>query len=165
VYDLNGEAPDPDEECQRYGKLIRSKPLDLRFVGLGENGHIAFNDPHVADFDDPYAVKRVNLDETCRRQQVGEAHFPNVGAVPCEALTLTCPTLMSATHLVCRVPERRKAEAVRSALEGPVTPICPASLVRTHPRAVIFLDIESASLLSVEKGSRPPERQKANSGW
>jgi len=154
VYYLDGEAPDLAKECERYGELIRSKPLDMCFIGFGENGHIAFNDPHVADFEDPDTVKRVYLDETCRHQQVGEGHFPNLEAVPREALTLTCPTLMSATHLLCCVPERRKAEAVRSALEGPLTSLCPASLVRTHPRVAIFLDLESASLLSMEERSK-----------
>lgn len=144
---LNGDAPNAEEECQSYGNLLRSAPVDLCFLGIGENGHIAFNDPHVADFHDSCAVKRVALDERCRQQQVGEGHFPDFAAVPREALTLTCPTLMSASHLVCCVPERRKAEAVRDALRGPISTDCPASVVRTHPRAVIFLDLDSSSLL------------------
>jgi glucosamine-6-phosphate deaminase len=148
VYYLNGDVPNLGQECRRYGDLIRSKPLDISFLGFGENGHIAFNDPHVADFSDPLAVKLVDLDEACRRQQVGEGHFSNIESVPREALTVTCPILVTARHLVCCVPERRKAQAVQNALEGPLTTECPASLVRTHRRTTIFLDLESASLLT-----------------
>lgn len=148
VHYVQGDAPDPEEECRRYTSLLNEAPIDLSCLGFGENGHIAFNDPHVADFSDPLMVKRIELDERSRLQQIGEGHFPNLNVVPREALTLTCPTLMSARHIVCCVPERRKAEAVRAALEGPLTPACPASLVRTHPSAVIFLDLESASLLT-----------------
>jgi glucosamine-6-phosphate deaminase len=147
VHYLRGDSNDLDEECSRYGNLIRSGQIDLCFVGFGENGHIAFNDPHAANFNDPLAVKRVALDSRCRMQQVGEGHFPDLEAVPKEAITLTCPTLMSANHLICCVPERRKAEAVRNALEGFLSEDCPASLVVTHPRATIYLDTESASLL------------------
>ncbi len=148
VYYLNGYASDLTEECRRYGELLRREPADICFLGIGENGHVAFNDPHVADFRDPLAIKRVDLDERCRRQQVGEDHFPDLNAVPREALKLTCPTLMRSRHLVCCVPEARKAEAVRNALEGPISTACPGSIVRTHPRAAIFLDLESAALLS-----------------
>jgi glucosamine-6-phosphate deaminase len=145
---LAGDAGDVDQECQRYGDSLRSAPIDLCLIGFGENGHIAFNDPHVADFNDPLAVKRVDLDEQCRRQQLGEGQFPTLEAVPREAITLTCPVLMSAEYLIGCVPERRKAEAVRNALEGPITTRCPASRVRMHPRAALFFDVESASLLS-----------------
>ena len=120
----------------------------MAFVGFGENGHIAFNDPPVANFDDPLWVKRVPLDEASRRQQVGEGHFPDLASVPREALTVTCSGLMRATHWVCCVPEARKAAAVRAALEGPLTTACPASLVRRHPRAYLYLDAESAALLT-----------------
>jgi len=144
---LGGDAPDLIEECRRYGSLLRSAPIDLCFVGFGENGHIAFNDPHVADFHDPLAVKKVDLDERCRLQQVGEGHFPNLASVPREALTLTCPMLMSAENLVCCVPELRKAETVRNALEEPLSSRCPASLVRTHRQVNVYLDAESASML------------------
>jgi glucosamine-6-phosphate deaminase len=109
---------------------------------------MAFNDPHVADFHDPLVVKRVTLDRKCRLQQVGEGHFPNLEAVPKEAITLTCPTLMSAKNLICCVPERRKAEAVRNTLQGPLSEECPASLLVTHSGARIYLDGESASLLN-----------------
>ena len=145
---LAGDAPDVDQECQRYGDLLRSAPIDLCLFGFGENGHIAFNDPHVADFDDPLAVKQVEIDERSRRQQWGEGQFPTLEAVPRKAITVTCPVLLSAEYMVGCIPERRKAEAVRNALEGPITTRCPASRVRTHPHAALFFDIESASLLS-----------------
>ena len=142
-----------------YAELLAAAPVDVCFIGFGENGHIAFNDPHAADFNDPVLVKRVALDERCRRQQVGEGHFASLSDVPPEAVTLTCPALMSAAHLICSVPDRRKAEAVKNALEGPITPSCPASLVRTHPDARLYLDPESAALLSPHRGApRDPHR-------
>jgi glucosamine-6-phosphate deaminase len=150
VHYVNGDAPDLDAECRRYGELLRLAPVDITFIGFGENGHIAFNDPAVADFHDPATVKRVILDERCRAQQVGEGHFPDLASVPPEALTITCPALVSARNLICSVPDRRKAEAVRSALEGPLSERCPASLVLTHSRCAIFLDRASASLLTRE---------------
>ena len=148
VHYLLGDSPNPKEHFQQYGALLTSGVIDLCFLGFGENGHIAFNDPHVANFKDPLIIKQVVLDQKCRAQQVGEGHFPNVEAVPEEAITLTCPTLMSARNLICCVPEKRKAEALRDALEGPLSEACPASLVVTHPRAQIYLDPQSASLLS-----------------
>jgi glucosamine-6-phosphate deaminase len=148
VHYLEGDAPDLERECQRYENLLRSAPIDICLLGFGENGHIAFNDPPNADFQDPLVVKKVDLDEKCRLQQVGEGHFASLQASPREALTLTCPFLMSARHLICCVPERRKAEAVRNAIEGPISPSCPASLVRVHSQANIYLDVESASQLS-----------------
>lgn len=148
VHFMEGDAADPERECRRYADLLRAEPVDLCFVGFGENGHIAFNDPHVADFKDPLWVKRVTLDDRSRRQQVGEGNFPTLDAAPRVAMTITCPALMSAERLICFVPERRKAEAVRNALEGPLSPACPASLVFTHPRASVYLDTESASGLA-----------------
>ena len=144
---LDGDAADVDAEAERYARELASAPIDLCFLGFGENGHIAFNDPHEADFNDPKAIKRVRLDEKCRMQQVGEGHFPSLADAPPEALTLTCPTLLRATHVIACVPELRKAQAVRDALEGPLTTKCPASLVLTHPSATIYLDRDSASLL------------------
>lgn len=151
VHYMAGDAPDLDAEIRRYAVLLQAAPIDITFLGFGENGHIAFNDPHVADFRDPLTIKRVEIDLRCRRQQVGEGHFRDVDAVPREAVTITCPALLAARHLVCTVPDQRKAEAARDAIEGPLTTACPASAVRTHPCAVIFLDFGSASLLS----SRP----------
>lgn len=144
---MMGDADDIGAEIQRYSALLNESALDLSFLGFGENGHIAFNDPHVADFNDPATVKAVDLDEACRRQQVGEGHFPDLESVPTHALTVTCPGLLRARALVCVVPEKRKAEAVRDALKGPVDTACPGSIVRTHPGARLFLDREAASLL------------------
>jgi glucosamine-6-phosphate deaminase len=148
VHYIQGDAPDPDAELDRYAKLMLAEPIDLAFVGFGENGHIAFNDPHVADFKDPLTLKRVSLDDACRRQQAGEGHFPTFDDVPKEAFTVTCPGLFRAEAWVCVVPEARKAEAVRNALEGPISEACPSSIVRTHPNATVYLDAESAALLS-----------------
>jgi glucosamine-6-phosphate deaminase len=144
---LHGDAPDAEAECQRYTALLNEAPVDLAFVGIGENGHIAFNDPHVAKFDDPLTVRRVTLDDACRRQQAGEGHFPSFDDVPREALTLTCPALLRAAHLVCSVPDSRKAGAVAAAVNGPLTEQCPASILRTHDDARLYLDRESAALL------------------
>jgi glucosamine-6-phosphate deaminase len=148
VHYITGDAADLAAECRRYETLLNESPIDLCLLGVGENGHIAFNDPHVAEFHDPATIKLVELDERCRLQQVGEGHFPALGDVPRQALTLTCPALMRSRHMICSVPEKRKAEAVRCALKGPLTPACPASLLRTHPRATIYLDLDSASLLA-----------------
>jgi glucosamine-6-phosphate deaminase len=144
---IAGDAPDLDAELKRYAAVLHEAPNDLGFVGFGENGHIAFNDPPVADFQDPLAIKRVLLDEACRRQQAGEGHFKDVDSVPREAATVTCSELLRIKAWVCCVPERRKAEAVRNALEGPISTACPASIVREHPNATVYLDEESASLL------------------
>jgi glucosamine-6-phosphate deaminase len=146
---LAGDAPDLEAEMDRYAQLLNEAPIDLAFVGFGENGHIAFNDPHVADFNDPAVVKRITLDEACRKQQAGEGHFKDVESVPREALTITCTGLFRANAWVCCVPERRKAQAVRNALEGPISVLCPASIVRTHPNAYVYLDQQSSSLLSL----------------
>jgi glucosamine-6-phosphate deaminase len=159
VHYLQGDAADLDEECRRYGELVGAAPMDACFLGFGENGHVAFNDPHVADFEDRQRVKRVDLDKRCRHQQLGEGHFPTLETVPREALTLTCPTLMSAEHLICCVPEARKAEVTRNALENPVSTDCPASRVRSHSSANIFLDLDSAALLSEFKESEHERAQ------
>ena len=148
VHYLQGDSADLDEEIARWEALLAEGPIDVCFVGFGENGHIAFNDPHVADFSDTSLVKRVQLDERCRQQQVGEGHFATLNDVPVEAITVTCPALMRANHLICPVPDHRKAQAVRQAIEGPLSTTCPASLVFTHPDAEVFLDTASASLLN-----------------
>jgi glucosamine-6-phosphate deaminase len=144
---IEGDAADLDAILREYGRQLTSQKIDLAFVGIGENGHVAFNDPHVANFEDPLVIKRVVLDDASRRQQVGEGHFPNEQSVP-EAITVSCTGLMQATHWVCCVPDLRKAKAVQAALEGHLSIKCPASIVRRHPSAAIFLDEESASLLS-----------------
>jgi glucosamine-6-phosphate deaminase len=142
-----GESADPAEECARYGKLLADGPIDVVCLGIGENGHLAFNDPPYADFEDQVLVKTVLLDEVCRQQQVHDGCFPSLEAVPGEAITLTLPALMRGTALFCAVPGPRKAKAVLETLQGPLTAACPATVLRTHPNAVLYLDQESASLL------------------
>jgi glucosamine-6-phosphate deaminase len=144
---LEGDALLPLTECERYARLLAGQPIDLCCLGIGENGHLAFNDPPVADFIDPHPVKLVKLDQACRQQQVGEGHFPTLDAVPQYAFTLTVPMLCSARRMICIVPERRKAQAVRDALCGPVDTKCPASFLRRQRHCTLFLDLESASLL------------------
>ncbi len=152
---MQGDAADLNAEITRYSRLLEAAPIDLAFVGFGENGHIAFNDPPVADFNDPAMIKVITLDEACRKQQFGEGHFAAITSVPEKAMTITCPGLFRAESWVCCVPEERKAEAVRNALEGPISEKCPASLVRRHPNTFIYLDADSASRLSlVEAGGR-----------
>jgi len=147
VHYIAGDALEPLEECERYTQLLRAEPIDLCCLGIGENGHIAFNDPPVANFTDPRGVKIVKLDHACRQQQVGEGCFPNLAAVPQYALTLTIPLLCSARTMLCIVPEKRKARAVKDALQGPIHTACPASFLRRQPHATLFLDADSASLL------------------
>jgi glucosamine-6-phosphate deaminase len=144
---LEGDAAQPIEECERYTKLLCAQSIDLCCLGVGENGHIAFNDPPVADFNDPRFVKIVKLDLKCRQQQVGEGHFPSIDVMPQYALTLTIPALCSAKKMLCIVPETRKAQAVKAMLSGPISTACPASWLRKQPQATLFLDSESASLL------------------
>ncbi len=143
---IDGRA-DPEAECARYAALLEANPLDLCCLGIGENGHLAFNDPPVADFDDPLDMKVVELDRECRLQQVNEGHFPDIAAVPSLALTATIPALLRAATVLAVVPESRKAVPVRAALTGPVSTACPASLLRTRANATLFLDAESAALL------------------
>ena len=134
--------------CREYENLLSAAPIDLVCGGIGENGHLAFNDPPVADFRDPRGVKVVDLDHACRRQQVHDGCFATLDDVPTQAITLTIPSLMAARSLSIVVPGPRKAEAVRAALRGPITVACPASILRTHPNARIYLDRESAQFLS-----------------
>lgn len=144
---LSGDAPDPEAEAARYEALLRAHPLDLCCAGIGENGHLAFNDPPVADFDDPRDVKIVALDEASRRQQVGEGHFATIDDVPTHAITVTIPALLRAGRLLVIVPEARKAPPVRAALYGPISTACPASILRRRENATLYLDLESAALL------------------
>lgn len=144
---LDGDAPEPLTECDRYTALLQAQPIDLCCLGIGENGHLAFNDPPVANFEDKRAVKIVRLDPACKEQQVNEGHFPNLGAVPPYALTLTIPALCSARKMICLAPEKRKAKAVKAALQGPVSTDCPASVLRRQAHATLLLDLDSISLL------------------
>jgi glucosamine-6-phosphate deaminase len=140
VYYLDGDADDIDAEIMRYEKLLKEHPVDVACIGIGENGHIAFNDPAVADFDDPESLKVVEMDEICRMQQVGEGWFPTIGHVPEKAVTLTIPTIMNCKTLCCTVPDERKAQAVYHTLSGEISTSCPASVMRKHDDAVLFLD-------------------------
>ena len=144
---INGEAPDPRDECRRLGELISQREVDVAFVGIGENGHLAFNDPP-ADFEteEPYIV--VNLDEACRRQQVGEGWFQGINEVPRRAISMSVRQILKARRVICVVPDRRKALAVRDCLELEVSPLRPASVLRRHEGASLYLDRESASLLA-----------------
>lgn len=141
---IQGDTAEPLKECARYAALLQGQPIDLCCLGVGENGHLAFNDPPVADFEESAAVKLVRLDEACRRQQVGEGCFPSLEAVPMYAFTLTIPTLCAARRMVAVVPEGRKAAAVRMALSGPIQPRCPASILRRQSHCTLFLDAQSA---------------------
>jgi glucosamine-6-phosphate deaminase len=138
---------DPAAECARYAALLREFPLDLCCLGIGENGHLAFNDPPVADFSDPLDVKVVELDPACRAQQVNEGHFPGLDEVPTKAITVTIPALLRAGRVLAIVPEARKAQPVHDALIGTVTTACPASALRIVPHVSIHLEPESANLL------------------
>ena len=143
---VNAEE-NPQAECDRLAAVIKAHPIDVAFIGIGENAHIAFNDPP-ADFEteSPYIV--VELDEACRKQQLGEGWFPTLDDVPREAISMTVPRIMAAKRVILAVPDARKARAVRDALEGPVTPAVPASILRRHPACDLFLDAASASLLA-----------------
>ena len=140
-------ATDPEAEAERYGKLLKENPTDIVIMGIGENGHIAFNDPPVADFKDEKWVKPVKLDEICRQQQVNDGCFASLDKVPTHAMTLTVPTLVKAPYLFCIVPAPTKAKAVYETLNGSIDEHCPASILRTHNNAVLYLDNESSKLL------------------
>jgi glucosamine-6-phosphate deaminase len=144
---VDGEAADAASECRRVGDLISSCTIDVAFVGIGENGHLAFNDPP-ADFDteEPYIV--VQLDEACRRQQLGEGWFSGLEQVPRKAISMSIRQILKSENILCIVPDKRKAKAVKDSLEGEVGPSHPASVLRQHPRTTIYLDPDSASLLN-----------------
>ena len=143
-YPVSGQVGSVEETCAEYARWLREHPADLCACGYGENGHIAFNDPPFADFKDPVWVKVVRLDETSRRQQVGEGHFRSFDEVPTHAITLTIPALLAAKRVLCIVPEARKAEAVYRALKMPIEEDCPGSILRKTPHAHLFLDRDSA---------------------
>ncbi len=144
---IGADAPDAAAECRRYAALLDAAPIDLICLGIGENGHIAFNDPPVADFNDPVSAKIVELDHTCRQQQVNDGCFPNLDAVPKHAVSLTIPVFRRAKNLSVVVPGPRKAAAVRATLRDPVATACPATILREHPSATLFLDRASAAQL------------------
>ena len=142
---IAGESADSAAECAHYSALLREAAIDVCCLGIGENGHLAFNDPPVADFADPVLVKVVELDATCRQQQVNDGCFPTLSAVPTHALTLTIPALMSARALVCTVPGPRKAAAVRATLRDAITTACPATILRNHAAAALYVDADAAA--------------------
>lgn len=145
---LIDSSNDIQEECLRYGHFIEEAPIDIVCLGIGENGHIAFNDPPVADFKDPVAVKSVELDRACRQQQVNDGCFAALEEVPTHALTLTIPTLFSGTHLLCMVPGATKSAAVHRTLNGPISTECPSSILRQHPDCTLYVDTDSYGELS-----------------
>ena len=146
VYLINGDTKDPKLECERLNKIISEKEVDVAFVGIGENGHLAFNDPP-ADFvtEKPYLV--VKLDDTCRKQQLGEGWFRNLNEVPQRAISMSIKQIMKSKNIICTVPGARKAKAVKNSLEGDISPEHPASILRKHERVFLFLDKNSAKLL------------------
>jgi glucosamine-6-phosphate deaminase len=145
---VNGET-NPQAECDRLGAMIKSHPIDVAFIGIGENAHIAFNDPP-ADFktDSPYIV--VQLDDACRKQQFGEGWFPTFADVPQKAISMSVRQIMKSKNIICTVPDARKAEAVRASVEGPVTPTVPASILQQHESLTLYLDAAAASLLKAK---------------
>ena len=147
IHYINKQAKDPQKECERYAELLEKHPVDIVCLGIGENGHIAFNDPHVADFNDPEMVKVVDLDLACRTQQVNEGCFIKLDLVPTQAITITIPALLKAEHMFCMVPAQNKAQAVYRTLNGEIHEECPATILRTKKNAILYLDSESASKL------------------
>lgn len=145
VFYLEGDSVDIETVIEDYERLLKNNPVDVACIGIGENGHIAFNDPPVADFNDPKWVKVVELDKACRKQQLGEGWFPNFEAVPTHALSLTIPAIMSCKYISCVVPDERKAEAVFNTLNAEILTECPATILRTHKNAILYLDKTSAS--------------------
>ncbi|MCC5930861.1 MAG: glucosamine-6-phosphate deaminase [Cyclobacteriaceae bacterium] len=148
VHLIDGDAEDLEVMIRSYEDLLKKHPVDIACIGIGENGHIAFNDPPVADFNDPKLVKVVELDDACRKQQFGEGWFPTLDDVPKYAVTLTIPAILQCKAISCMVPGKRKAQAVSDAIHGPINTSCPASILRQHPQTQLFLDEESSSLIN-----------------
>jgi glucosamine-6-phosphate deaminase len=138
-----------DDECRRYGALLREAPIDIVCLGIGENGHIAFNDPPVADFNDPLTIKPVALDDACRQQQVNDGCFPSFASVPTHAVTLTIPTLLAGAHLYCSVPGPTKRQAVSRTLSGPISTQCPSTILRQHPDCTLYADAATGQPISI----------------
>lgn len=143
---VNGDSGHPEEECKRLGEIIARHPVDVAFVGIGENSHLAFNDPP-ADFEteEPYLV--VTLDTECRKQQMGEGWFPTIQDVPEKAISMSIRQIMKSKAIICTVPDQRKATAVYQTLNSEISPACPASILREHPNTLLFLDRPAASLI------------------
>ena len=147
VHYLQGNSSDLVNECRRYAELLVRFPAHIVFMGIGENTHIAFNDPHVARFNDPEMVKVVDLDEACRQQQVNDGCFKTINDVPRNALSLTIPALMKAEQVFCMVPGKMKANAIRHTLRDTIAEKYPSTILRTHPSAELFIDSDSGALL------------------
>jgi glucosamine-6-phosphate deaminase len=143
---VDGDTGNPEEECMHLGKIIAQHPIDVAFIGIGENSHVAFNDPP-ANFDTESAYLVVNLDDACRRQQLGEGWFPTFDDVPQRAISMSIKQIMKSKAIICSVPDERKAWAVKNAVNGPVTNLIPASILQLHPHTLLFLDKYSASLI------------------
>jgi len=146
-YGLRGDAPDGAAEAKRYAELLAQNPPDFAVLGIGENGHLAFIDPPFCDFNDPEAVEVVQLDEACRNQQVNDGAFASLAEVPKDALSLTIPTLMARPKLFAIAPGPAKRTAIKNTIEGPIATSCPASILRTHKNAHLFIDVASAEYL------------------
>jgi glucosamine-6-phosphate deaminase len=146
VHFIEGDAPNLEKELDRLNRLLAATPIDVAFVGIGENGHLAFNDPPAdLEVETPYII--VNLDEACRRQQFGEGWFKSLDDVPKRAISMSVKQIMKSAHIICTVPDRRKAKAVKACLEGEIGPMMPASILRKHPQCFLFPDRDAASLL------------------
>lgn len=146
---INSNAGNPEEECKRYARLLKKMPADIVFLGIGENGHLAFNDPHVAFFDDPKDVKIVDLSPECRAQQINDGCFETLDQVPTHAITITIPELLHVDKLYAIVPSQAKANAIKATCDGPITTQCPASILRTHKDVTLYVDKDSASLVDI----------------
>lgn len=146
-HEIDGSSPDPESVCRVYAEKLRAAEPQICLLGIGENGHLAFNDPGEADFRDPADMKVVRLDAACRRQQVAEGWFADLNEVPERALTMTIPAVLRIPMLIVSVPGKRKAQAVRRALDAPISTKCPATILRTHPNVHLYLDVESAAEL------------------
>ena len=149
---IEGDALQPIEECDRYTKLLQKYAIDLCLLGVGDNGHIAFNEPSVADFEDTETVKIVKLETKTRQQQVNGGYFPNLDAVPQYAYTLTIPAICRAKQILCLAPGKKKADIIKSMFYGAISPECPASILRKQPQATLFLDRDAASLVMKDEG-------------
>ncbi len=147
LYEIDGTVEDAQAACRKYAELLRKQNPQLCLLGIGENGHLAFNDPAEADFEDPLDMKVVSLDAQCRQQQVNEGWFPSLAEVPKQALTLTIPALLRVPELILSVPGKRKARIVNRALNEAISTQCPATILRKHPHATVYLDPDSAAEL------------------
>lgn len=147
VFYINGQCEDAETECSRYSQLLKDHPVDIVFMGIGENGHIAFNDPHVADFRDKKLVKVVELDHSCRRQQVNDGCFQSIDQVPTHAITLTIPSMINPGNIFCMVPGSTKAQAVANTFEQEISEQYPSTILRNHPSAILYIDKDSAGLI------------------